>query len=150
MKTILALAIACAGALASANAQITVPSTQQTLAQAATREEDMLKVIQDTSVPGHDMSNAWFPDLKTYVAEHISYPSVARDAGLEGVVTAEVVVGTDGDLSDIRITDGLCYSCDKEIRRLLDDMPAWNPARHKGQPVVQKVTLRMRFELQPF
>ena len=150
MKTIIALAMACAAALASANAQITTQQPGQSFTLAHVREEEMLKVIQDTSVPDHDRSNAWFPDLKNYLIEHINYPSVARDAGLEGVITAEVVVGANGDLTDIRIAEGLCHTCDKEVRQLLDEMPAWNPARQNGQPVEQKVVIRVRFELRPF
>lgn len=149
MKTIIALAMACVGALASAQAQITAQSEKPFL-PTHSQEAEMLKMIQDTSVPDQDRSNAWFPDLKSYMAERFNYPSAARDAGLEGLVIVEATVGADGDLSDIRIEEGLCHSCDKEIGRLLDEMPAWNPARQNGQPVAQKVIIRLRFELQPF
>ena len=66
------------------------------------------------------------------------------------MVHAEATVGTDGKLRNIRIVEGLSYSCDKEVVRLLSDMPAWNPARRNGEVYEQLVEVPVRFQLKPF
>ncbi|MBV6440649.1 MAG: hypothetical protein EPGJADBJ_02321 [Saprospiraceae bacterium] len=104
----------------------------------------------DELTPSRGSSNAWFPDFKGYVRANIRYPMAAREAGLEGVVYAEATVKTDGGLADIRIVDGLSYSCDREVVRLLSGMPAWKPAYRNGVPVEQNVYMRVRFQLKPF
>ena len=94
-----------------------------------------------------------YPELEESLVEKYGLQSAyvvdisARETGLEGVVRTEAIVRTDGRLTDIRITDGLSYSCDKEVQRLLAGMPAWKPARRNGEPVEQKVYVQVRFKL---
>jgi TonB family protein len=147
MKTIVLLVIAGLFASAGAIAQTNHPPYNHL--HDVTAEEEALSALPEELSVGHTITNAWFPDLKTYVAENTRYPMAAKEAGIEGVVEAEGTVGADGKLKDIRITDGLGYQCDKEVRRLLSGMPAWNPARSDGRPFEQKVFLRFRFKLKP-
>lgn len=127
--------------------------TAQTPAYLSQIENDLvaqkeMSTAQPTSLD--KTNNAWFPDFKAYVGDNVRYPSVAREMGLEGVVHAEAVVKVDGDLANIRIVEGLSYSCDKEVLRLLSEMPAWNPAQRDGEPFEQRVYVRVRFQLKPF
>lgn len=148
MKTITLLAFAGLLASSVANAQTNFqPSKTAHLSNS--KEEVHSTVPVELEFDSTD-SNAWFPDLKNYVAEHAQYPSSAHENGLEGVVEAEATVGTDGCLTDIEVVKGLNQSCDNVVKRLLSEMPAWNPARRNGQPIKQRVTVRVRFKLQPF
>lgn len=149
MKTIVSLAIASLCVWAVANAQI-LPYFSQIENGALTSEEvPALEFVDELSASG-ERNNAWFPGLKNYVRTNLRYPSAARESGTEGVVRVEATVKADGKLTDIQITEGLSYSCDKEVTRLLAGMPAWNPAHRDGKPIDQKVYLRVRFKLKPF
>lgn len=149
MKTIVSLAVASLCVWTVATAQI--PSYFSQIENGAMTAEDIptLETIAELSAKG-ERSNAWFPGLKSYVRANLRYPSAARESGTEGVVRVEATVKADGKLTDIRITEGLSYSCDKEVTRLLTEMPAWNPAHRDGEPIDQKVYLRVRFKLKPF
>jgi len=45
------------------------------------------------------------------------------------------VVEKDGTLTDIRILKGVEASCDREVIRVVKNMPRWNPGKIKGKPV---------------
>lgn len=98
----------------------------------------------------HEANNTWFPDFKSYARENLRYPEIAREAGTEGVVQVEATVCVDGELTDFEIVEGLNSYCDKEVIRMLSEMPAWNPARRNGKPVEQRVHVHVRFQLNPF
>lgn len=146
MKTIALLVIAGQFVLSVANAQIHLPPDYHSMDDL---EEEARAWVPDELTPSQDI-DAWYPNLKNYVAENTRYPPAAQETGLEGVVTAEAMVGIDGRLTDVRISDGLSYQCDKEVTRILQNMPAWNPARRNGKLFEQKVCVRVRFRLQPF
>jgi len=149
MKTIASLVVASICAWSFATAQIPAHFTQIENGYAAPEEMPSLEALNELAFVG-DNNNAWFPDLKDYVRDHVRYPSAARENGTEGVVRAEATVKTDGTLADIRIVEGLSFSCDKEVARMLSEMPAWNPARWDGKPCEQKIYMSVRFKLKPF
>lgn len=148
MKTITLLAFAGLLASSVANAQTNFQPSKT--AHLITPEEEVDFIVPDELKYDSNDTNAWFPDLQNYISEHAQYPSSAHESGLEGVVEAEATVGTDGCLTDIEIVKGLNQSCDNVVKRLLSEMPAWNPARRNGKPIKQRVTVRIRFRLQPF
>ena len=146
MKTIISLVFASLFVSSFATAQIP-PYLPKVETVTAMYEEAPLPDVPEELTMSGEFSNAWFPGFKAYVRDNIRYPVAARETGLEGVVRTEAIVRTDGRLTDIRITDGLSYSCDKEVQRLLSGMPAWKPARRNGEPVEQKVYVQVRFKL---
>ena len=97
-----------------------------------------------------DVNNAFFPGLQEYVHQNIRYPRPTLEAGVEGVVSAEAIVEADGKLTGITVTEGLSFSCDREVLLMLSDMPAWKPARRNGEAFAQKVFIRVRFRLKPY
>ncbi len=149
MKTIVSLVVAGLCIWSAATAQIPSHFSRFETGFVSQEELPSLDALNELSPVGAT-HNAWFPNLKAYVSENVRYPGSARENGLEGVVHAEAVVKTDGKLTDIQIVEGLSFSCDKEVVRLLSGMPAWNPARRDGQPFEQKIYLRIRFKLKPF
>lgn len=148
MKTIFLLGFVSVCTWSFAIAQIPPYLSVAGTATAPHEEVPPLVVPDELSLTGEN-NNAWFPDFKGYVRDNIRYPISAREAGIEGVVHAEAVVDVAGKLTDIRISEGLSYSCDKEVKRLLSGMPAWKPARRDGIPAEQKIYLRVRFHLKP-
>ncbi|SDT25893.1 TonB family C-terminal domain-containing protein [Mucilaginibacter mallensis] len=53
----------------------------------------------------------------------------------EGTVRVAFVIEKDGSLTNIRITQSLSESADKEVIRLITQSPKWAPAMQNGKPV---------------
>lgn len=87
------------------------------------------------------------PSYKHYIQEHLRYPPEAKAKGIEGVVKVLFTVAADGSLSNFNIKKSLGYGCDEEAIRLIKEGPAWQPATEKGQPIEQRVTIKVKFKL---
>lgn len=92
-----------------------------------------------------------FPGGTTGVAEffskNINYPQDAIEKGIEGVVFVTFVVEKDGKISDVKISKGLCKSCDEEAMRVVRLMPKWEPGMKNGETVRVNYALPIRFKL---
>ncbi len=73
------------------------------------------------------------------------YPEIARQAGIEGDVFLEMIVGIDGHVDSIRILRG--PSVFHEAAREAAMRMHFRPARHNGHPVRVRVSERMSFRL---
>jgi len=82
-----------------------------------------------------------------FIYRNITYPTVARENGIEGMVVVSFVVETDGSLSDIMILRDLGGGCGKESVRVVSEMPNWIPGKDKGEPVRVQFNLPVRFKL---
>jgi len=88
------------------------------------------------------------PALIQYVARSVSYPQVAQDKGIQGVVTIQFMVETDGSLSNVSIKKGVDSSLDQEAVRVIKSMPKWIPAKKEGKAVRMESELPITFRLQ--
>jgi TonB family protein len=79
-----------------------------------------------------------------------NYPSAAMRQKIEGAVVLEAVVQTDGRLQDIKVVKSLDkqYGLDQAA---LDAATKWlfEPGTKDGKPVSVRVTLEMRFAIEP-
>jgi len=82
-----------------------------------------------------------------YINKNLRYPSIARKLGVEGKVFVEFVVDKSGQLIKIKILKGLGSGCDKEVLRVMNSAPDWNPGKQRGVPVNVKQTLPIYFRL---
>lgn len=77
-----------------------------------------------------------------------NYPTRARKHGVEGTVALFFAVDEKGNPKDPEIFRSAEYSLDDEALRLMDQSPAWIPAKKDGNPVksykIQPVTFRLR------
>ncbi len=94
------------------------------------------------SFPGGDR------DLMAYLAKNIDYPTLAKEAHIEGVVVLGFVVGKDGSINDISILKDIGGGCGKEALRVVREMPRWSPGEANGHAVKVRFTLPVRFKLQ--
>lgn len=85
--------------------------------------------------------------MEEYIASNMKYPQTSLDNGIEGVVTLEATVNTDGSIGAITIVRMLDPDLEQEAIRLVKSMPAWTPAEKGGRPVMQKVTIPVKFTL---
>ena len=93
------------------------------------------------SFPGGD--EAYF----RYMKENTSYPTWAREAGIEGVVYVEFVVDTHGEVSNAKVIRKIGGGCDEEALRVVKNMPVWNPGLQLNKPVPVIMSLPVHFKL---
>lgn len=75
------------------------------------------------------------------------YPMTARRRGIEGVVTARLLVGPDGGVRQVVIESASPAGVFEEA--VTEALPRWRftPAQHQGQAVAVWVRVPIRFQL---
>lgn len=106
------------------------------------KEEVFTFAEEMPSFPGGDGA------LYGFLAQNISYPEIAKRAGVEGQVIVTFTVSKTGQISAPRVARGIGGGCDEEALRVVMMMPRWNPGKQNGQPVNVQVTVPIRFQLQ--
>jgi protein TonB len=88
-------------------------------------------------------------ELMKFLQKNTQFPSIAREAGITGVVYVQFVVREDGkvDPDDIQILRGVHPALDKEATRVVKSMPDWKPGRQRGKAVPVYYKLPFRFNL---
>ena len=86
-------------------------------------------------------------NLMQYVSSNLKYPESARAEEVEGRVIASFIIDKTGTVSNIEIKRSLSASCDAEVRRILGEMPDWQPGTIDGKPVNVQLHLPVRFQL---
>ncbi len=88
-------------------------------------------------------------ELMKFLQKNTQFPSIAREAGITGVVYVQFVVREDGkvDPDDIQILRGVHPALDKEAVRVVKSMPDWKPGRQRGKAVPVYYKLPFRFNL---
>jgi len=99
-------------------------------------------VEQQPSFPGGQS------EMMSWIFNHLKYPPIAAENGIEGKVIVQFVVGKNGSIRDANIVRALNPSCDKEALRVVNAMPRWIPGKQNGKEVSVKFTLPITFKLQ--
>ncbi|WP_217931104.1 M56 family metallopeptidase [Bacteroides caecimuris] len=86
--------------------------------------------------------------LMRYLARSIKYPVIAQKNKEQGRVIIQMIIGTDGSLSNVKVLRSVSPSLDAEAIRVVSNMPKWEPGMQKGQAVPVKYTLPITFRLQ--
>jgi TonB family protein len=64
-----------------------------------------------------------------------------------GEMKVSFVVGTDGTVSDVKVTQSVCESLDAMVISLIEKSPEWEPATAGGIPVAQCLTIPISFKM---
>ena len=100
------------------------------------------RVVEDLpKFPGGPM------ELMKWLTRNLKYPNAARNGRQQGRVVAEFIVEKDGSLTNFKIVQSLCPSCDKEALRVLQMMPRWTAGIQNDQPCRTKVCIPIVFKL---
>lgn len=83
-----------------------------------------------------------------WLSEHINYPSICVEQGIQGRVYVQFVVNKDGSIVDVKIVRTPDPYLGKEAERVVKMMPKWRPGRQRGKPVRVKFSLPVMFRLQ--
>ena len=84
-------------------------------------------------------TNAQFPggdeECIKWLSEHIQYPALCMEQGIQGRVIVKFVVNLDGSISDVETIRSPHPLLSKEAERVVKEMPKWTPAIIRGIPV---------------
>lgn len=87
------------------------------------------------------------PAFFKYIAENMTYPSLARNQGIEGRVYVQFVVDKDGSVTEVKAIKGIGGGCDEEAERVVATVPKFNPGYQNGVPVKVRMVLPIIFKL---
>ena len=86
--------------------------------------------------------------MKRFISSTLKYPVVAEENGEQGIVVVGFTVEANGNLSNIHILKSVSASLDKEAKRIVSNMPKWQPAQSGGVNVKSAQTVEVTFRLQ--
>jgi TonB family protein len=103
------------------------------------------KIIEEPDIM--PMYTGGTAEMHRFISKTLRYPpdAVARDA--QGLVVYTFVVEKDGTLSNFNIIHRADSLLNEEALRILQNMPPWRPARHKGEIVRSTSYVPMYFKL---
>lgn len=82
--------------------------------------------------------------IEPYINENIRYPEGVDD--LEGDIEIQFTVTQQGKIQNIQLKKGLHPLLDKEVLRMMKEMPDWFPALMKGVEIESTVSMTLRLE----
>jgi len=91
--------------------------------------------------PGGDSARVAF------LQNQVTYPRMAKDAGISGKVYVGFTVRKDGSITDIELKKKVGGGLDEEALKAVRAMPKWNPGFHKGRPVSVSFVMPVTFTL---
>ena len=120
-----------------------IADLKQVVTQAPVEEEKVFDMVEQMpTFPGGA------GELMKYIADHLKYPTIAQENGVQGRVICQFVVGSDGSVRDAKVVKTLDPYCDKEALRVIMSMPKWIPGKQNGKAVSVKYTVPIVFRLQ--
>ena len=99
-------------------------------------------VEQDPQFPGGQTA------LLKWVADHLRYPSVAQENGVQGRVVVQFVVTKTGSIGEVRVARSKDPDLDKEAVRVVKSLPKFTPGKMNGHAVNVWFTLPVTFKLE--
>ncbi len=85
--------------------------------------------------------------LVAFISQNISYPEAARASRIEGTVYVNFIIDEVGNVMNPSIVRDIGAGCGAVALSVINAMPKWEPAKHKGEPVKVKLNLPINFNL---
>lgn len=73
---------------------------------------------------------------------------IAQENGIQGRVVCNLVITTEGKISNVEVLLGVDPSLDAEVKRIIGLMPDWKPGTQRGNPVNVRAIMPVVFRLQ--
>lgn len=86
--------------------------------------------------------------LLSYIVQHMRYPAIAMENGIQGTVVVQFTIDEEGKASKATIIRSLSKECDQEAIRVVLSLPPFKPATKNGKPVATRYTLPFSFSMQ--
>lgn len=105
-------------------------------------EEQVFMIVENMpEFPGGEFA------LRKHIAEHVKYPEIAKENGLQGKVFVAFVINQKGEIENVKIARGVDPALDKEAIRVVQGLPKWKPGSQRGKPVRVSYTVPINFQL---
>jgi len=119
------------------------------------KEDQIFKVVDELpTFPGceHHSDRNFIKKCATekmveYLYTNLKYPAIARENGVEGTVVVQFIVEKDGSISNAKVTRDIGAACGDEALRLVNNMPNWNPALRRNNPVRSEYNVPVKFKI---
>jgi len=89
--------------------------------------------------------------LLSYLYKNISYPTLAKEAGVQGQVVVQFVVDKEGSITNIKLLRDIGAGCGDVAMSVIKSMnlmgKRWTPGKQRGKPVKVIFTLPIKFKL---
>ncbi len=85
--------------------------------------------------------------LQRMVNDSLSYPSEAKERGLEGTVNVVFTIDSTGEVRLPEVASGIHYLLDEEALRFVSSLPSWTPAAKNGVAVESSFVMPITFDL---
>ena len=110
--------------------------------------EKLDEIVPYTSVEAKPTFNGGDADaFLKYVQQNIKYPQSAIDNDVEGKVTVNFVVDANGKIKNAKVVKGISPELDAEALRVVENAPAWAPAKQNGQNVPVTCSIPVTFKI---
>ena len=80
-----------------------------------------------------------------FINDNREYPQQAYESGVQGKVTCQFLIDTDGSVKCVSLLKNANYLLAQEAIRLLNMMPKWQPGKLDGVPVKVRVVKTIPF-----
>ncbi|WP_294082748.1 M56 family metallopeptidase [Proteiniphilum sp. UBA5384] len=84
----------------------------------------------------------------TYLADNIRYPVIAQENGIQGLVSAVFSINSKGKVTFVKFEKGVDPSLEAEVKRVIEKMPDWTPAKIGGEATSMTTGAHFVFRLQ--
>lgn len=84
--------------------------------------------------------------LMNYLSKNIKYPTVDRERNLSGKVMVQMVIETDGSVSNVKALRSPSEAMSAEAVRVMK-MSKWNPGKNNGKAVRSYFTIPITFTI---
>lgn len=86
-------------------------------------------IEEPAEFPGGDLA------LLKYIHDHVNYPAIASENGVEGKVLIQFVVDEQGNVTNAEVIRSVDANLDKEALRVIKTLPKFKPGRQSGKAV---------------
>ncbi len=122
-----------------------VPTATKKIPKIVVSDHEQVNARPDIYIPAEPIEG--YPHLYEYLNQNLKYPNEAAKDSIQGVESVAFVIDKNGKPSKIEILHSLGPDFDKEVLRILEQMPRWKPATLNAQPVPSKVSLPFTFRI---
>ena len=108
-------------------------------------EDEVLPMVAVETKPTFNGGDA--NEFTKWVNSKLVYPEMARELGLQGRVTLQFTIGTDGRVSAVKVLKGADPLLDEEAVRVVSSSPKWSPGKQRDRAVKVSYTFPVIFRL---
>lgn len=117
--------------------------SQESFSQTTMSQVDgVYQTVPEMPVPPGGM-DSWVK----YLTENLTYPTTAKEKGVEGLVVLSFIVREGGKIDSVEVLRGIGGGCDEEAVRLVKNSGVWTPGKIDGKAVSVQLRLPVQFKL---